>query len=451
MSPAPRGRETPRSSLACAALLLPTALVFGVLLLGGVPFCCDAEGYLKAIEAYREDGLFAMHAGLGYRAYLFPYLYSWIPLPASEIAFVDVRFYSLLSIGAFLLAELAALLRLRGMAHFWPVYVGFFVNPLLLVYVPYPLQESFLVLAFAGLLPWLLAIDYRSGRWSFAALLGLFFGALYMTRASHLVLALPVALLLVGHLRALPGTPARVRSVAAFGLLVASVVLPQSAAMLRHRDTLAPYPSTAALKLQLDAGRAYAKYATNVSGRRNIDPPMVYWNPLNCESEGPPSPRDERAFVCAAFPQKRREGLAPTIFTGLIHVYNGLNYDLLKPYNTDVDIALFSPSQLLSMAVVFLGGYGAIRKLFQRDADFVDWFLITVVGVTLAVTTITAVETRFGLLATASLSLLAAELVLNGRLEAREWIPVGFGLVFFLAATSLLSVYVLALSGALAP
>ena len=103
------------------------------------------------------------------------------------------------------------------------------------------------------------------------------------------------------------------------------------------------------------------------------------------------------------------------------------------------------------MAIVFLGGYGAIRKLVRRTADARDWFLITLVGTTLAVTTIVAVETRFGVLATAALSLLAAELALNGKMDAREWVPLSFGLAFFLAVSSLLSVYVLALSGAVLP
>ena len=103
------------------------------------------------------------------------------------------------------------------------------------------------------------------------------------------------------------------------------------------------------------------------------------------------------------------------------------------------------------MMVVFPGGYAAIRKLLLRDADARNWFLISMVAVTLAATMIVAVETRFGVLATASLSLLALELVLNGKLNAREWLPLGFGLALFLVVSGLLSVYVLALSGATAP
>ena len=130
--------------------------------------------------------------------------HSLLPFDPSAIAFGDLRVYSIISITLFLLVEFGILLRLRGSALLWPVYLGLFVNPLVLVYVPYPLQESFLVLAFAALVPWLLALDHRSTSWRFPALLGFFFGAMYMARASHLVIALPVVILFAAHLRALP-------------------------------------------------------------------------------------------------------------------------------------------------------------------------------------------------------------------------------------------------------
>ena len=77
--------------------------------------------------------------------------------------------------------------------------------------------------------------------------------------------------------------------------------------------------------------------------------------------------------------------------------------------------------------------------------------LLGIVGVSLAVTTIAAVEVRFGVLATATLSLFAAELLAQGKLTARESLPLGFGLGLFLLTSSLLSVYVLALSGSASP
>ncbi len=213
-----------------------------------------------------------------------------------------------------------------------------------------------------------------------------------------------------------------------------------------------PYSATGrVLSRQLEWGQAYAKYGTNLSGRRNIGLKMPHWNPLNCESDRSAEPQAERRFECSLKPESRRDGLAALVFTGLIHVFNGLDYHPLQPYVTGFDVPLFGVSQVLSMMVVFLGGYAAIRKLLLRDADARDWFLISMVAVTLAATMIVAVETRFGVLATASLSLLALELVLNGKLNAREWLPLGFGLALFLVVSGLLSVYVLALSGATAP
>jgi hypothetical protein len=444
-------RDFRSQMLLCGKLLVPTLLVFVAVLWDGAPFCCDASVHLDKIEGHRSDGLFFLHGAVGYRSYLFPYFYSLIPFAGPEVVFGSVRGYTIASISVFLLVEFAVLMRIRGTRHFWPTYLGLFLNPLLLVYVPYPLQESFLFMAFAGLMPWLLVLDHRRGGWRFAAVLGLFFGVMYMTRPSNLVLALPVGVLLVGHLRALFSMRDRIRSCASFGLLFALVVAPQSATMLRHRGTLFPYPVTGVMSFQLLFSPAYAKYATNVSGRLNTEQPMAYWNPLNCESDSSSSPRNGRLFVCLVESESRRDGPAALAFTGLIHVYNALNYDVLKPYIAKVTIPMFSLAQLASMSIVFLGGYAGIRRLFLRTAGLADWFLLGVAGVTLAVTTITGVETRFGLLATASLSFFAAELLTVEKMEAREWLPLGFGLALFLLVSSLLSVYVLALSGALSP
>ena len=118
------------SSSVLIGLLLPTLLVFVVLLAHGVPFCCDSQLYLDQIGGYRRDGLFFQHVNVGYRAYLFPYLYSLIPFDSSATAFGDVRVYSIISITLFLLIEFGVLLRLRGSVLFWSVYLGVFVNPL---------------------------------------------------------------------------------------------------------------------------------------------------------------------------------------------------------------------------------------------------------------------------------------------------------------------------------
>jgi hypothetical protein len=450
MKPSPR--ESRRGdSLLCSLLLVPTLLIFVLLTWDGAPFCCDASAYMSMVDGHRAEGLFYHHTTLGYRAYLFPYFYSLIPFAGSEVVFGDIRGYTVAAISVFLAVEFAVLMRTRESELFWPLYVGFFVNPLLLVYIPYPLAESFLLIAFNGLTSWLLVLDYRRGGWRFAAVLGLFAGVMYMTRPSNLVLAIPIGLLLVGHLRARVTASERLGSAAAFSLLAALVIAPQSAAMLRYFDTPVPYPNSAALETQLVYGEAYAKYATNVSGRMNTEPPLAYWNPLNCESDSSSNARNGRLFACLVQSEARRDGPGAIAFTGLIHIYNALNYDVLKPYITQVSVPLFSIIQLLSMTVVFLGGYGALRKLALREAELRDWFLLGIAGVSLAVTTITAVETRFGVLATAVFSLFAAELLIRGRPAAREWLPLGFGLVLFLLTSSLLSVYVLALSGGASP
>ena len=131
------------------------------------------------------------------------------------------------SCSVFLLVEFGVLRQLRRSRVFWPTYLGFFANPLLLVYVPYPLQESFLVLAFVALTPWLLDPDRFRAGWTLPAVAGVFLGVLYMTRPSNIVLALPVGGLLLAHLRELPGAGARLRAVGLFAALAVVVILPQ--------------------------------------------------------------------------------------------------------------------------------------------------------------------------------------------------------------------------------
>ena len=446
----PDARDPTRWKL-CAGLLLPTATILAYLIQSGMPFCCDAAGYLEAIEGHRSEGLYYAHRTLGYRAYFFPYLFSFFPLDLAAPAFGSVPRYALASSALLLISEFAVLLRLWRQPLFWPVYLAVFANPLVLVYVPYPMQESMIAIAFAALVPWLLVGDYRSNRWQFAGLLGLFFGVMYMIRPSHLTLAVPVVILLVGHLRAVPGIRARVLSLLAFAGFAVVVVVPQSLTVFHHRGVIVPYPKTNVLAAQIYDAPAYAKYATNVSGRRNIIPPMPYWSPLSCESRSIANPTRARVFACSKYSDTRRDGVAAILFTGLIHIFSALNYDVLEPYISVIDLPLFSFSQLLSMSIVFLGGYAFIRRWAAGAADFNDWFLAGIVGVSLAVTTITAVETRFGLLATASLSLLAANMLFNGKIDAREWLPIGFGLCAFVGTASLLSVYALALTGATSP
>lgn len=437
--------------LGCMLLLLPTAAWLCLFLMSGIPVCCDAKGYLSMIEGHQRDGLFHFHGTVGYRAYLFPYLFSWIPIDHSATLFGGVRGYSFAAGTVFLLTELVVLRGLRRSRLFWPTYLGFFANPLLLIYVPYPLQESFLVLALVALTPWLLSLDPAKPGGQLPVASGLFLAVLYMSRPSNLVLAIPIGWLMLTHLRALPGLAARTRASLLFAALVALVVLPQSAVNLRYHNSPMPYSATGALSFQLLSGTGYAKYTTNLSRRPNVAQPMVYWNPLNCYSELSTQPREYRAFLCSLLSENRRGGIAATVFTSLLHIFNSLSYDTLKPYVTNVTLPLFSLSQMLSVSVAFLGGFAAIRKLILRTATPQDVFLMLLAGVTLAVTTITAVETRFGLLATGAFSWLSAELVLQEKLDTKEWIAVGFGLASVVLVSALLSVYVLALSGATSP
>ncbi len=65
-------------------LLLPSMLIFILLLKNGTQFCCDAQYYLNGIAGYKDNGFFYHDSYLGYRSYLFPYFYALFPFEMSH-------------------------------------------------------------------------------------------------------------------------------------------------------------------------------------------------------------------------------------------------------------------------------------------------------------------------------------------------------------------------------
>ena len=97
-----------RKILTVTLLLIPTLIIFILLLKLNNTYCCDASYYLKSIKGYQDQGIFYEPDYLGYRSYLFPYFYSMIPFELSKIiniGSITLPLYSIFSIGFFIIIE----------------------------------------------------------------------------------------------------------------------------------------------------------------------------------------------------------------------------------------------------------------------------------------------------------------------------------------------------------
>jgi len=454
------------ATLSCFFLLLPTILIFFFLLHHGYPFKFDADWNLQAMAGYQQNGIENQEKPyVGYRAYLFPYFYSLFPIDLSKsISFLGtiLSTFSVLAVCVFLLVEFIVLKTLWKMPLFFVFYIAVFINPLVLAYVPYPLQENFLVLLFSLFIPMIYASYVKGSGILLMISLGVFFGAMYMTRASEVLLLFPVLMIAcyflyqkdIGHKSLL------FSSLLFSSLLFSSllIIAPQSIVMHKAFGTWNAYPKTSVLTSQFRWGDAYAKYGTNLSGSTIVEVGQPYWNPLSCTSVKPKNAWNERTFICSIHNSNQVKNLSASfehnslqelLFKSSVHLFNALNYDYLKVYTTNKSPNLFSWHQILSMCIVFLGFFWILRKYINRTASAFDIFLDGILIVTLGVCLFFGVETRFGLLATMVLSIKAVELTMYYRPHRGEAVAVMFGLLMFVCTTSLLSIYVLSLSGAL--
>jgi len=439
-------------------LLLPSILIFIFLLKNGTQYCCDAVSYLHSIQGYQENGLFHHIGSYGYRSYLFPFLYSLFPLNMShtiEVFNISILMYSLVSIALFLIIEYVVLYLFWGKRFFILFYTALFLNPLLMVYIAYPLQESFFVLLFLLFIPLIFSAYVKKNSYLLLMLLGLFFSTMYMARASHLLLLVPI--LVIGLYYIYKSKQRKSLLFLVFILSSISFIVPQSLLMLKSFNTLNPYPKTSVLDMQFKYGNVYSKYGTNLSENPKLSAAQPYWNPLACSTEKSKDTRNIRSFECSVQNESpvhdftsliQNNSFAQLFFKSSLHIFNALNYDYFKPYVTSPP-KLFSWHQILSMLLVFLGTYQIIKSYILRQANAFDVFLDLIIVVTLGVCLFFAIETRFGLLATIVFSIKSMQLLLYNRPRGSEMIALAIGSFFFLLSTSLLSVYILSLSGAL--
>ena len=388
---------------------------------------CDTFYYYNAATEFARSGLLFTNPYDGYRSYFAPFFIAVVTRIAGALGFdgepveryaygISILFW-LVSLG--LMAWLA---RRASAKVFVLITAATLLNPFLLVYVPFALQEGVLMACCLPLLfLWVAAKDWDAGRR--AALVLAMALLAYITRAALVWWLLPAILYAAWLL-----WPRR-RHARAWLPWMAAVVIggiavigPQIYISKQHSDSFNPYPSTTVFTQQIPIGITLLKFATveDEGHWRGL----TFWSPYVAE------PEEEKTVDFYL------NSPARAAFLMLTHAYAGFHYDQVKPY-WQLDRARPITIWLaLSSAIVFLGvvRMTAIVGDGQLDADRA--FAIGTLLLCVASLVFVAAESRFGILGFAMLSITVAEW-LGSRPARAEWLRLVPALLLYLALSFL--------------
>lgn len=393
---------------------------------GGYYF--DANGYIKLAAEIASNGLWGGYTMADVRTYLYPLLLS---LPRTAVQQEPSSFMALYA--KWILVPYAAIAVCTWLLfRCWIVYGNFFLwiaillNPLLLQYIPVTLTESCFLLTFASL-SGLIAFYARPASSTappsileapLLMLLGVFAGALPVIRPAGLPVSI-CAFLAVLHVTLRKQTRPRSASVAirnaasltsivlSFGCGFFIAVFPQIVLNVKHFDQFTFLPVFDLDTHQFRLGLENFKYTTLVAPT-TVNPHGYY-------------PTVRLIGNLDAYKEVPLNYYRDHVWLGLIllltHVYQSVNYDFLQIYVPVTDYAIVSWHQLLSSLVTVFGLFGAGYALrhFRKEilGDPVQTFLLLALLSVSALNSLTAIETRYGMLATAVLSYFALRFVLH--------------------------------------
>jgi len=388
---------------------------------------CDTAYYYTAAAEIAKSGLLFTNPYDGYRSYFVPLFIATVDWLVASVGFgggpVERYVYGISIL--FWLISVPLMWRLAGRVDrltFLTTTAATLLNPFLLVYVPFALQEGVLVACCLPLLfAWVGAKDREPSRR--AALVMMMALLAYVIRAS-LVWWLPVAASYAAWLlwpqirhrrRWLPWTMAVVFA----GCLL---IGPQVYISSQKSGSFNPYPSTGVLAQQIPWGITLLKFATveDEGHWRGL----VYWSPYAAEPE-----EDKTARFYLDRP-------ASAAFLMLAHAYAGFHYDQIKPYWRLDSARPLTIWLVLSSAVVFLGVVRMTDNVRTGALDADRVFEIATLALCLASLLFVATESRFGVLGFAMLSLQVAEW-LASRPSRLQWSFVVPGLAMYVALSFL--------------
>jgi hypothetical protein len=427
--------EIVRASFTLIVILFSVAsfwLTFGSA--NDVLSCCDTWQYIAGGKTLFNSGLLEKTPGYGYRSYLsfgITHIIALIGKPILALAefkviipaFIDpnsgpnaVQYVAGAGFVHLLIAT-ALIWSQRLTPIFFISFAAIYLNPLLLIYIPYPLQEGQFFLLAAPLLILILNSKNRGAR--FFALVGTFAGIVTMLKSSFILMILPIALFAYVNLRKSDDVK---RSLAAMLIPFAILILPQSTRALAHYSTPFPYPDQRVLPMQLSWGVEVWKFDTWLApdgfrGRK-------YKTPF--------APRlKEDGFY------KSNPAAAALLWIG--HTLSAFDYSHLRPYPVVEKAPLVSIFNLASFAILFIGVATSIQIYVKRLATDNDILIDGLALATLAVIPLIAPETRFGSVTLAMMTIRSLKAT-QMSWSRSELALLSFGLLAFML-TALLAVF----------
>jgi hypothetical protein len=389
---------------------------------------CDTFYYYNAAAALADTGLLFSNPYDGYRSYFAPLVIAGVTKLASAPGFAEepvVRYAYGVSI-LFWFVSLGLMLWLARRAHigtFVPVTIATLLNPFLIVYVPFALQEGVLMLCCLPLLfVWVAAKDWHPARR--AALVLATAVLAYVIRAAlvwWLIPAAAYAAWLLWSRRA----DARAWLPWMAGALIGAVALigPQVYVSKQRFNSFNPYPSTGVFSQQIPIGITLLKFATveDEGHWRGL----IYWSPYATV------PEEEKTFANFYVRHPARGA-----FLMLAHAHAGFHYDQLLPYWHLGRARPFTIWLALSSAIVFVGVVRMTATIGERALDPDRAFAIATLLLSAASLAFVATESRFGVIGFAMLSITVAEWI-GSRPTRREWLRLAPALLLYLALSFL--------------
>jgi hypothetical protein len=355
---------------------------------------CDSSYYYIVAAEFARSGLLFTNPYDGYRSYFAPFFIAAIQWLATgfDAGMVERYTYGVTILFWVVSVGLMAWLARRASAvNFLTTTLPTLLNPFLLVYVPFALQEGVVIACCLPLLfIWLGAKDWARGRR--AVLVVLMALLAYTIRASLVWWLAPAMAYAAWTLwprlaQPRPSLLPVATIVIAAGLLVG----PQTYISYHRSGSLNPYPSTALLSQQIAWGVTMYKLATveDEGHWRGL----VYWSPFAAE------PDEDKTF---RFYLEHPMGGA---FLMASHAYVGFHYDQIKPYWHLDRARPITIWLVLSSAVVFLGVVRMSAKLVTGKVDADGAFMIATFALCAASLLLLAAESRFGVIGFAMLSI----------------------------------------------
>lgn len=391
---------------------------------------CDTGYYYGAAVEIVKSGLLFANAYEGYRSYFVPLFIAVVQQLAAGTGFdgsavarytygVSILFW-LISTGLmWWLSSRASLLTLMLTS------VATLLNPFLLVYLPYALQEGVLMFFCLPLLfIWVgaknLALPKRAALVLVMAIIA------YIIRSSlvwWLLPAVPYAGWLLWSQR---GQFRRwLPSMATVVFIGCLVIGPQVYISKQKSASFNPYPSTNLLSTQIAWGIDLLKYGTVED--------EGHWRGLTYFSPFVAVPNEEKAI------RFYLDNPARAAFLMASHAYAGFHYDQLKPYWQLEGTGPLTIWLLLSSAIVFLGVTRMADVVLAGKINPDLAFGIATLGLCVGSLLFVAAESRFGIIGFAMLSIQVAEWLVTRPVGA-QWGRLVAGLLMYVTLSILFNI-----------